>query len=244
MPLPRLPRYLASSWFSNLRRPLIYATWLGLAGVAFVSYANHRIVTHHEGKLHHDLATLPPRPVALVLGANAVTSNGAPNLHFVYRMDAAAALYHAGKVGHLLVSGDNHHVDYDEPEMMRRALIKRGVPFEAITCDYAGFRTLDSVVRARHVFAQEKIIVVTQRYHATRALEIARARGLDAIAFCSQDVARRHTIKTEAREVLARALTALDLYLWHRHPRFYGPIEPIDLTRATPIASPAESAKL
>lgn len=200
-------------------------------GVAFVAAANYAIVVRHRAQLFSELEAVPRRDVGLVLGANPVTSSGRPNLHFNSRIEAAAALFHAGKVRHLLVSGDNHRRDYDEPTAMKQALVARGVPAEAITCDFAGFRTLDSVVRAGAVFGLSSCTIVSQRYHNTRALEIARAHGLDAVAFCSRDVPALHSLRTEAREVLARAVTILDLYLWHRQPHFSGPYEPIRIAR-------------
>ncbi len=99
------------------------------------------------------------------------------------------------------------------------------MPAAAITCDYAGFRTLDSVIRARQVFGLDACTIVTQRYHNTRALEVARATGLDAVGFCTQDVEMRHSIRTEIREIASRTVAILDLYVWHRQPRFPGPPE-------------------
>ncbi|HEY1108685.1 MAG TPA: ElyC/SanA/YdcF family protein [Opitutaceae bacterium] len=215
----------------RFRRPSRRALLTLLAGfslgLAFVAVANHVTVSRHEARNHAEIDQVPVREVALVLGANPVLKSGAPNLHFTYRIGAAAALYHAGKVRHLLVSGDNHRRDYDEPTAMKAALIARGVPAEAITCDYAGFRTLDSVVRANSVFGLRSFTLVSQRYHTARALEIAHAHGLDAVAFCSRDVPSGQSLRTELLEVLARADTWLDLYVWHRGPRFPGPPEPI-----------------
>jgi SanA protein len=196
-----------------------------------VAIANVAIVERNRARLFSDLGAVPFREVGLVLGTSPVTSSGKTNLHFAYRIEAAAALYHAGKVRHLLVSGDNHRADYDEPSAMKRALVARGVPAEAITCDYAGFRTLDSVVRARCVFGLGECTIVSQRYHNTRALEIARAQEIDAVAFCTREVPAVHALRTEVREVLARAMTVLDLYVWHRGPHFAGPYEPILVAR-------------
>lgn len=202
-----------------------------LAGVLFiglcVTLANWQIVRRNSGRLVAEIAQLPACDVALVLGANARLSDGRQNLHFENRMDAAALLYRSGRVKHLLVSGDNHARSYDEPTMMRNALRVRGVPDTAITSDYAGFRTLDSVVRAQEVFGLRRCIIVTQRYHNTRALEIAHAHGLEAWGWCAADVQFVHSLRTELREVLARSLTLLDLYVWHRQPRFLGKPEPI-----------------
>lgn len=196
-----------------------------------VGLANYRILHANRARLLSDPGLVPSCDVALVLGTSAFLKGGGPNPHFESRMNAAAELYRSGKVRHLLVSGDNRYQSYNEPRQMRAALIKRGVPAAAITADYAGFRTLDSVVRARQVFGLERCIIVTQRYHNTRALEIARASHLEAWGYCAPDVGFVNSFTTECREVLARTVTVLDLYVWNRQPYFLGKPEPIRLAQ-------------
>ena len=130
--------------------------------------AERRLETLAASYITDDPARLPDVPVALVLGAAPIGPEGGPNRYFVYRLDAAAALHKAGKVKYLLVSGDNSRPDYDEPTAMREGLIKRGVPAEAIYRDFAGFRTLDSILRAESVFGQTRLIIVSQRFHLSR----------------------------------------------------------------------------
>src|SRR5262249_19212515 len=120
---------------------------------------------------------------------------------------------------------------YDEPSDMREALISAGVPASAITCDYAGFRTLDSVVRAKTVFGVSRCTIVSEEFHCPRALWIAREHGLTAVAFAAQDLkSARWSLRVKARELLARAWCGVDLYLLHRGPKFPGPFEPILLS--------------
>lgn len=219
-------------FLSPLARPAVrkragIALILGV--VLFVVTANCFVIARNQGRLTADIADVPPREVGVVFGAAPRLRDGRANLHFAYRIDAAAQLYHSGKVRHLLVSGDNHRSDYDEPTAMKEALIAKGVPADAITCDYAGFRTLDTVARAKDVFGLTSCVLITQRYHNTRALEVARAYGIDAVGFCTRDVPALHSIQTEIREVAARTVAFLDLYVWHRGPRFDGPFEPINL---------------
>jgi SanA protein len=214
---------------SLFRRLLRLALGLVLLLVVFVAGVNYYVTTANRDRLYTDLTKVPPAEVALVLGTSPRLRNGGQNQHFSGRMDAAAALYRAGKVRHLLVSGDNRKLNYNEPVMMRKALIARGVPAGAITCDFAGFRTLDSVVRAREIFGLQRCLIVTQRYHNPRALEIARATGLDADGFSPPDVDFANSFTTECREVLARVAAVLDLYLLDRDPHFLGKPEPIKL---------------
>lgn len=129
-----------------------------------------------------------PADVGLVLGTAPRVAGQRRNLYFEYRLDAAAELQKAGKVKFLLVSGDNRERNYDEPSAMREGLIARGVPAEAIYRDSAGIRTLDSVLRARDVFAQSRYVVVSQAFHNHRAIWLARQNGIEAYGYDARDV--------------------------------------------------------
>lgn len=179
------------------------------------------------GRIFRTVNQVPANEVALILGTGRLTASGRTNLHFTQRINAAVELYQSGKVQHLLVSGDNHIAGYDEPTDMMNALVAAGIPTNAITRDYAGFRTLDSVVRAHSVFGLKKFTIVTEAFHCPRALWIAQQRGLDAVAFAAPDLSVRWSARVKARESLARVLCGMDLYLWHRSPKFPGPPEPI-----------------
>ena len=146
---------------------------LGVVVLAFILYCNIRIDRYAKSRVYDHVDELPHYHTALLLGTSPRGRFGGPNGFFVARIDAAAELYHAGKVDRILVSGDNRHKDYNEPEAMRRALVEKGVPEEIIFLDYAGFRTYDSVVRAKEVFCQTGFIVVSQKFHTERAVFIA-----------------------------------------------------------------------
>ncbi len=180
-----------------------------------------------KGKIFRSIETVPVNDVAMVLGTSKFTSRGNTNLHFTQRIAAAAELFHAGKVRHLIVSGDNSVAHYDEPTDMRDALIAAGVPSDAITCDYAGFRTLDSIVRANSVFALNRFTIVTEEFHCPRALWIAQRHNLDAVAYAAPDLNFRWSARVKIRETLARTLCAVDLYVLNRQPKFPGPPEPL-----------------
>lgn len=167
--------------------------------------------------------------VALVLGTSPYTHTGNRNQLFENRIDAAAQLYHTGRIRHLLLSGANPSKAYNEPQKMYQALRRRGVPDAAMTLDFAGFRTLDSIVRAQRVFDLHHVVIVTQRYHEYRALFIARHEGLSAVGYTWPDEDRRQPLRTEAREYLARVKAWLDLFVLHTAPKFLGPQRPIDL---------------
>jgi SanA protein len=174
-----------------------------------------------RGRVYTNVDQVPAHHVALVLGTSP-TVGWFANPFFEYRMDAAAALYHAGKARYLLLSGDHGRKEYNEPAEMRQALVKRGVPCEAMVLDYAGFRTLDSVARAKTVFGQQRLLIVSQEFHNYRAVFLARRHGIDASAFNAHGVSASYGFKTHAREWFARAAAVADV-LVGRRPRFYGP---------------------
>lgn len=206
--------------FYRYRRTLRHLFLLGLllaallAGLVF--YANQHVTAASKARLFDDVSAIPARKVALVLGAKP------GNRYFTRRIDAAAALWHEGKASWLLVSGDNRHKDYNEPAAMRQALMRKGVPSSAIFCDYAGFTTLDSVVRARDVFGEDRIIIVSQAFHNQRAIYLAQHYGIDAIALNAEDLDFQHGKYTQFRERFARVRALLDATLLRRTPHFLG----------------------
>lgn len=206
---------------------------MALIAAGLILWSDHACRVAAKGRLFRSVETIPANDVGLVLGTAMTTKRGNPNLHFKQRIEAAAALYRAGKVRHLLVSGDNHVVGYDEPTDMRDALIAAGVPDSAITRDYAGFRTLDSVVRAKEVFGLTRCTIITEEFHCPRALWISQRHGLSAVAFAAPDLSARWSARVKAREYLARAWCALDLYVLHREPKFPGPNEPISIAKSS-----------
>jgi SanA protein len=174
-----------------------------------------------------DITRVEPRPVALLLGT-ARTHQGRPNQFYRARIEAAAELFHSGRVRGILVSGDNATRYYNEPVSMQKDLIALGVPPAFITLDYAGFRTLDSVVRAKEVFGVDRLIIVSQRFHAERAIFLARHFGIDARGLAAADPDRSGLMKVRAREVLARVVAVLDVVIG-REPKFLGVPETVRL---------------
>ncbi len=195
---------------------------LALAAVLLVWLAERRIEQLARPWLFDDPAELPAVDVGLVLGAAPIGPEGGPNRYFEYRLDAAAALWRAGKVRYLLVSGDNSRTDYDEPSAMRAGLIARGVPASAIYRDFAGVRTRDSMARAGSVFGLRRLIVVSQGFHAARAIFLARADGIEAWGLAARDVDRAYSIVTELRRYPSAARAYLDVWL-DTPPRHDGP---------------------
>jgi SanA protein len=193
-----------------------------LASFLTIFIVNVWVVKSTERKVYSDSGALPEKRVALVLGTSHRTVKGNPNPFFEKRMETAAHLYHEGKVSHFILSGDNRTQYYNEPMTMKRALVSKGVPENVITLDYAGLRTLDSIVRSKAVFGQEKIIIITQPFHCYRALFISDFYDIDAIAMEAAEPDFEETPSVRIREYFARAKAVLDLYILQTSPRFLG----------------------
>lgn len=185
--------------------------------------------------LYHDMNALPPHDVGLILGTSKFNSAGFTNLYFVNRIEAAAQLYKAGKVKHLIVSGDNRSVNYNEPLDMKKALMARGVPETAITLDFAGLRTFDSIVRCKKIFGQQQFVIISQKFQDERALFIAHHHDIDAIAYTADDVPQHYSLKTTIREYFARLRAMLDVYFLNAKPKHLG--EPVEIKILTEDAA-------
>lgn len=201
-----------------------------LAIGAVVAVCNWWVIASTRDRVYPSVDSLPDNAVGLVLGTSPYARDGGPNAHFAGRMDTAAAVWAAGKVRHLLLSGANPSERYNEPRAMFEALRDRGVPEQAMTLDFAGFRTLDSLIRAQQIFGLERLTIISQRYHGYRSLFIARHRGLDAVAVAAPtNPVVTQSRRTEIREVFARVKAVLDLYFTAKAPKFLGEREPIEL---------------
>lgn len=172
--------------------------------LGFSLWCNHKVDSLAKRKVTSDIGAAPHCRVALVLGTNPKNKAGRPNTYFTQRVKTAAALYKAGKADYILVSGDNHTHSYDEPSAMRDALVARGVPRSRIVLDYAGFRTLDSVVRAKEVFGCEEILIVSQADHAARAVTLIKADGSESEAL-TKPVDKCYTQITAGSETVTDA---------------------------------------
>jgi SanA protein len=208
-------------WRVWLKRIALSGGVLLLLGIAFVTWANLAAVHAGRGKLFDRVEDVPPSRVALVFGTDD-RFQGRENLYFRYRIDAAEALWKAGKIKLILVSGDNSEKYYNEPEKMRKALIERGIPKDRIVCDYAGLRTLDSVVRAKEIFGLKDVIFVSQRFHNERAAYLAQANGMEFTGLNAQDIQGQGGVKTKVREVGARVKMWLDVNVLKTRPKHLG----------------------
>lgn len=204
--------------FKLVLRLLISSLLLVIILILGSNYWVEKVAKPHK---FHSTKTIPHNKVGLVLGTSQYLRSGTLNPFFSFRIDAAVKLYKAGKINYILVSGDNGTIYYNEPITMQRELIKKGIPKEHIYLDYAGFRTLDSVVRAKKVFGQKSITIISQPFHIERALFLAEEEGITAVGYAAKDVHINSAIKTYAREYLARVKAVLDI-IFDTQPKHLG----------------------
>ncbi len=171
--------------------------------------------------IYTDIDRIPPARVGLVLGTAKYTRDGRRNLYYTHRLRAAERLFRSGKVQYLLLSGDNSTKHYNEPATMRKDLIRAGIPKERIFLDYAGFRTFDSMLRAKEIFGLDTLIVISQNFHVRRAVYIGRRYGMHPYGLAVQGAGSPSDIKMFLRELLARIRVKIDI-LWGNKPKFLG----------------------
>ncbi len=192
-----------------------------ISPIVLVLIANYSIGKNAENKTFSSSVEIKKNKVGLVLGTSKKLRNGQINLYFKYRINATVDLYSRGKIDFILVSGDNGNKNYDEPTDFKNELIRKGIPENRIFLDYAGFRTLDSVVRAKEIFGQTSITIISQKFHNERAIYLAEKHGLSAIGFNARDLRGRNGLKTKIREYFARTKAYIDIIFGVR-PKFLG----------------------
>ncbi len=195
--------------------------WSFLSCCVFVAVVviNYGIVSlNAAGRTFDDVADVPEHEYGLILATSPITPGGARNLYFDMRIKSAVELYDAGKVARLIVSGGDYTQDVnnrygcDEPRMISDSLVSRGVPADCIILDYEGTRTLNSIAKAKQVYALDSVVLVSQKYHNERAIWQADYYGLKAVGYnAAPSHIRRNRIKNTVREFFARVKLMIDL---------------------------------
>ena len=209
----------------NLKRWIIL--FFGLALLAgSLPFIWRFLVQQRYDPTIYSVDSVPASKIAVVFGAGLSRSGGLSHV-LRDRMDVAIALYEAGKVNKLLVSGDNRFENYDEPSAMKEYAIARGIPEQTIQPDFGGRRTYDTCYRARHIFQIDSAILVTQQFHLPRALFTCQQLGLDVVGVASDLHSYRDAEWFAVREVAATAQSAWDV-IRKRPPPVMGEVIPID----------------
>ncbi|HLV23655.1 MAG TPA: ElyC/SanA/YdcF family protein [Moheibacter sp.] len=201
-----------------------------LAGIVVFTFilllSNYWVDKQAKDRTFNSVEEISPNATGLVLGTSKRVRGGNVNLYFKYRMEAAVELFKAGKIKFIIVSGDNSIMEYNETRDMKNALIQMGIPEDKIVEDFAGFSTLDSVLRAKEVFGQDSITIISQEFHNERAIFIGKNHDIYALGFNARDVPQRYGTVTLTREYFARVKAMLDVYVLRTMPKFYKDKEP------------------
>ena len=206
---------------SFLKKAVRFSGAIALFLLLIMAAVELTVEINTRGRLFNDPESISKNKVGLVPGTSKYRVGGTNNLYFKYRLEAAAELFESGKIDFILVSGDHNTPYYDEPTTMFRDLIQMGIPEQNIIRDYAGFRTLDSVIRSKLVFGQKSITIISQPFHNKRALFIADHHDIDAVAYNAEGVDAAYGLKTQLRERLARVKMVLDLIIG-KEPKVIG----------------------
>jgi len=199
-------------------RNIIFTAILGLLIVIWGT--DYWVTKSTRSQLYSDASIIPKNKVGLLLGTSKYLSRGVPNPYYSNRIEAAVTLFRAGKIQYILVSGDSSK-HYNEPEKMKKDLLSRNIPPDRIVTDYAGVRTLNSVVRCKEVFGEDSVTIISQLFHNERALFIANHEGIKAIAFNAGNVDDESKFIMLTREKFARVKMLLDL-IFNTQPRYNG----------------------
>ncbi len=229
------PSYIVQSLIYQMKQcsfvwpvKIIKGAMIALAICLFCVGLIDRWVTYQtQDQLYFDVDEIPHFDVAVVLGTSKYLGRTL-NDYYIHRINAAIELYQQGKINRFLLSGDNAHRSYNEPWTMKRDLLRADIPDSRIFLDYAGFRTLDSVVRAKAIFDTDDFLIISQKFHCERALYIANYYDINARCLAVPGPGPEHSnLPVRLREVFARTKAFLDLYIINTQPRFLGPKEPI-----------------
>ena len=188
-----------------MKKILVFVAIMVMIGLFVVIGCQIAVTSAAKGRMYNDVKEIPHREVGLLLGTNPLGRSGRPNQFYLRRLDATVALYNAGKIDRIIISGARRGDDYDEPTEMRNDLVKRGLPDSIFVLDGEGHRTISSIVRTKEVLAEDSVTIISQKFHNERALFLARHNEIDAIAFNAENTSsRRWRLMMVLRESLAR----------------------------------------
>ena len=215
-------------FLSVFRRLFLMAIPLFFACCVIFLFINVAMVKGMEKYIYTDVNQIPLRTAVMVLGAQTHGKNLSPILRD--RVNGGIAVVQAGKGHKLLLSGDHGEIYYDEVNAMRLYVLSNAedIPHEDIFMDHAGFSTWDSMYRARDVFEVKDLIVVTQEFHISRAVCMARSLGIDAVGFAvREDKFQGRILRNwKIREFFAR-IKAVHSMVFKVKPRYLGDKIPI-----------------
>ena len=212
--------------YEEKKKTIIWAIAIAFVVCAAMMILCHIIIVYNaKGKLSSNIEQVAHTEYGLLLGTTPQTRIGRrQNEFFKYRIEAAEHLYKAGKIKHILISGDENSLDgVNEVICMKDSLIAHGVDVNDIILDGKGYRTLDAVVRAVKVYDIQNFVVVSQRFHNERAIYLTEHLGLevhDIQGYNAADPTSKMALMTYVREYLARVKVFVDI-LTGKEPATY-----------------------
>ncbi|OOR99087.1 hypothetical protein B0186_08270 [Canicola haemoglobinophilus] len=214
-----------TQWIMKLLKLLLhYGLAFMIFAFVFLVLVDRGVAWYVQDRVYDNINDLPYRPYGVVLGTSKYFSKNNLNLYYYNRLLASAEMFKEKKIDYLLLSGDNRTVQYNEPMTMFKDLRKMNIPEEFMYMDFAGFRTLDSVIRADKVFKAQPMTIISQQFHCERALFIAKFYNIDAICFAAEHPSNYFLVRF--RELFARVKAVLDVLL-EKEPYFLGKPEPL-----------------
>lgn len=199
---------------SRLKKNLWKCLAVALVFLATTLGINLFIIFSAKSRIYHQITALPEREYALVLGTDRLRFNGSTNLHFLNRIETGAKIFEAKKVKHLLISGSKNNHGFNEVLEMEKGLLAKGVPKSAMDLDFEGNRTLESARRASDIYHLSKVIIVTDAFHAPRAIFLCRHFGIDAVAICPEkEPFGFWSLRYSVREYFARLLAFFEVLI-------------------------------
>ncbi len=197
----------------KLFRFLLFLSILGIVSALLILVS---VTALYAPQIHSSVDAVPAAYSALVLGAG-VRGDGSPSSILKDRVERGVELYKAGKVKKLIMSGDNRFAHYNEPDVMVKLAIDQGIPQGDVYADYAGRRTYDSCWRAKNIFSQGNIIVVTQSFHMTRAIFLCEHMGIQTQGVTADisPYAARQWVWWSFRDMISLFKSIVDVFIWH-----------------------------
>lgn len=211
---------------SIVKRVMIIICAVIVLAVGYVIIGNALIVKLQGRKIVSEAdATKLDAQCILILGAGVWSGSPSPMLED--RLEEGISLYKQGVAPKIIVSGDHGQTDYDEVNVMKKYLVEAGIPDSDIFMDHAGFSTYESIVRAKHVFGVERMVVVSQKYHLYRALYICERNKIDAVGVNADPRLYAGQKMRDIREVAARHKDIISCF-FKLKPKYLG--DKIDIT--------------
>ena len=186
---------------------LIFALCLFLINIYVINTGKEKI---------YDANSVPEASSVLVFGAS-VYGNSVSDI-LARRLDTAVEVYNLKKAEKIIVSGDHSSADYNEVKAMKEYLVKKGIPETAVLMDHSGLETYDSVYRAKNIFNEKSVIMISQEVHIIRALYIAEKLNLDSYGVPCGNYSDNELEFQKKREFLAR----LKAFVQSETPYLYG----------------------